>query len=88
MEWLGLLSGLLPAGGWGAFLLLVSVLAWMLLTDRLVSRRRLRDAQADAASWRETVEIERDRNDELQGQITTLTRQLGRALAAARREDT
>lgn len=77
MEWLDPVLKLLPAGGWGAFLLLIGVVVWLVLTDRLVSRQRLLDVMADRDKWRETAEKQDARNDELVQQNGMLTGQLG-----------
>lgn len=86
MEWLGSLTSLLPAGGWGMTILLGGVLLWLVLTDRLVSRRRLRDVMVDRDMWRKTAESKDAALDELTYQNGLLTGELTQ-LARTRRGD-
>lgn len=83
MGWLDLAGRLLPAGGWGAFLLLVGILLRLVLTDRLVSGRRLREERTAFAAQLETerkiAERHEARADELLSQNGKLIDQ-GRTL--------
>lgn len=63
----------LAANGWGVAILLVLAIGlgvpWLLITDRLATRGRLRSVERDRDYWRRAAELERQRSDRAQATV-------------------
>lgn len=66
----------LAANGWGVAILLVLAVGlgvpWLLVTDKLSTRGRLRSVEKDRDYWRRAAELERDRSDRAQASVSRM----------------
>jgi hypothetical protein len=73
---LGVLLTELAANGWGVALLLVLAIGvgipWLLVTDRISTRGRLRSVERDRDYWRKAAELERTRSDRAQATVSAV----------------
>lgn len=68
--------GTVITSGWSTTVLLLLLICvgipWLLLSDRLVTRGRLRSLEKDRDYWRRAAELERDRADRASTSVTRM----------------